>query len=77
MSKYDNFYKYMNKVAEDQKRTNFNAFMTGLDAGLVKDLNDAYASGDIVKYNQLVNNIKSKGIRVFRNDEGRHKLRFD
>lgn len=72
----DKLYSMFNQVEEERKRRNFNAFMTGFETGLIDDLNKAYASGDIEKYNKLVANIKSKGIKVLRNSEGMHKLKF-
>jgi len=72
----DKLYSMFNQVEEERKRRNFNAFMNGFEIGLINDLNKTYASGDIEKYNKLVANIKSKGIKVFRNNEGMHKLKF-
>jgi len=72
----DKLYLMFNQVEEERKRRNFNAFMNGFETGLINDLNKAYVSGDIEKYNKMVNNIKSKGIKIFRNSEGIHKLKF-
>lgn len=69
-------YQVLQKAVEERKRRNFNAFMDGFEGGLIIDLDNAYASGDIEKYNRLLNNIKEQGIRVFRNSEGKHKLKF-
>lgn len=76
MSKYDNMYDSFVKAREEQKRENFNAFMFGLEEGLIKDLDEAYASGDMEKYTKYTNNLKEKGIRIFRNSEGKHKIKF-
>lgn len=76
MGEWDYLYEFFKITREKQKRDNFNAFMTGLNNGLVDDLNKAWASGDIDKYYKLVNNVKKQGIRVFRNGEGMHKLQY-
>ena len=54
----------------------FDAFMDGLEDGFVSDLNKAYKSGDEEQYKQMVRNIKSKGIKVLRNSQGEHKVKF-
>ena len=76
MNDKDALYQVFQKAVEERKRRNFNAFMDGFEGGLIIDLDNAYASGDIEKYNKLLNNIKEQGIRVFRNSEGKHKLKF-
>ena len=51
--------------------------MTGLEIGLIDDLNKAYASGDMEKYDRLKKSIKEKtGAKIFRNSEGKHKISF-
>lgn len=74
---YNKMYESFNQANEERKRENFNAFMFGLEKGLVKDLDEIYASGDMDKYTHLSNNIKSKGIRIFRNSAGKHKIKFN
>ena len=77
MNKWDNLYNILNQANEQRKQENFNAFMNGFEAGLIKDLNAAYASGDSSKYEALLNNVKTKtGARVFRDSKGLHKLQF-
>ncbi len=76
MNDKDALYQVFQKAVEERKRRNFNTFMDELEGGLIIDLDNAYASGDIEKYNRLLNNIKKQGIRVFRNSEGKHKLKF-
>lgn len=71
----DALYNQFREAKEQQKQENFKVFMTTLVYGLVSDLDTCYASGDVDKYNTLVNNIKSRGgFRIFRNSEGKHKL---
>ena len=76
---YNNFYDYLQSVNEKRQRDNFNAFMLGFESGLVDKLDKMYASREFeaVKYQEFVNNLKSKGIRVFRNECGKHKVKFD
>lgn len=69
-------YQAFQQVNEQRKRKNFDAFMTGFEGGLVMELDKAYTSGDKEKYEQLLSNIKSRGIRVFRNSNGKHKVKF-
>lgn len=76
MNERDMLYEIFQRANEDRKKRNFNAFMDGFEGGLIKDLDNAYASGDNEKYQTLVNNIKTQGMRVFRNSEGKHKVRF-
>ena len=49
--------------------------MSGLEIGLVNDLNKAWIE-DREHYDTLLINIKKDGIRVFRNEAGKHKLKF-
>lgn len=72
----DMLYSMFNQANEERKHRNFNAFMTGLENGLIEDLDEAYASGDIERYDKLLANIKSKGIKVLRNSKGMHKIKF-
>ena len=69
-------YQAFQMANEEHKRRNFDAFMTGLERGLIEDLDKAYASNDTEKYEMLKRNIKAKGIRIFRNSEGKHKIKF-
>ena len=75
MNDYDGLYSMFEQVQKESKREKFNYFMSSLDSGLTKDLDKAYKE-DKEKYERLLNNIKSKGIRVFRNKNGEHKLKF-
>lgn len=76
MGRYDGLYDLIQKVQEDKKRRNFDIFMNSLTDGLVKDLDAKYAGekAEGCSYDQLVENIKARGFRVFRNSEGKHKV---
>lgn len=76
MSDRDILFQAFQEVQKDREKRNFNAFMDGLEGGLVNDLNKCWAAGDNDGYQRLLSNIKEKGIRVFRNSEGKHKLKF-
>ena len=75
MNNYDDLYKVFRQADEERKRTNFNAFMNCLTAGMIKDLNRYYVE-DRNQYEITLNNLKKQGIRVFRDSNGRHKLQF-
>lgn len=76
MGEWDDLFSVFQQADEQRKRRNFDAFMKGFNGGLVYDLDNAYASGDMEKYNRLVTNIKNNGIKIFRNSEGKHKLKY-
>lgn len=70
-------YQILKMADEANKRRNFDAFMDGFEGGLIMDLDKAYASGDVKRYETLIKNIKEKtGARIFRNSEGKHKIKF-
>jgi hypothetical protein len=70
---YSDLYETLMGMNEQRKKDNFNAFMNGLNAGLVKDLNKAF-QGDRAEYEALLARIKALGFRVFRDSKGRHKI---
>ena len=76
MSDRDILFQAYKEFQNNREKRKFNAFMDGLEGGLINDLNKAWASGDNDGYQRLVSNIKAKGIRVLRNSEGKHKLKF-
>ena len=79
MTNKDKLYQDFQKANEQRKRENFNYFFDHLEEGYVKDLDDAYASGDTEMYEKLKSNIKSNPLfpaKVFRNSEGKHKVSF-
>ena len=73
--KYDSLYDAFQYANEQRKRNNFNTFIEILDARLTKDLDNYYVT-DRKQYEIVLANIKEQGIRVFRNSEGKHKLKF-
>ena len=71
-------YQYFQDLNEQSKRKRFDVFMDTLESGLTKKLDDAFKSGDTEKYERLKNSIKQKtGARIFRNSEGKHKLKWE
>ena len=75
-SEYDALYGAFRQAEEEQNKKKFNYFMQGLESGLISDLDKAYQSGDTEQYQKYLTNIKNQGIRVFRNPDGKHKLKF-
>ena len=81
MFEYDDYYDFFMSENEIQKRKNFDVFMSSLVEGLTKDLDDSYAgivqcSGRTINYETLLNNVKAQGFKVFRNSQGKHKLKL-
>lgn len=76
MSEWDSLYQEFRQAVEQRKRNNFDVFMNKLNDDLTKDLDNVWLSGDSERYNRLLSNVKAQGIRVFRNDDGKHKLQF-
>lgn len=75
MSSLDELYESMEKAREDRKRRNFDAFFTSLYEDLEKDLDQAYKEyGNTEKYLTVLNRIKTKGFKVMRNNNGKHKV---
>lgn len=84
MNEYDELYDLFARGQEVQKREKFSIFMNGLVEGLTKDLDDSYAgiggivqrSGKTINYETLLSNVKAQGFKVFRNSQGKHKLKI-
>ena len=75
-SESDYLYEMFKQADEERKKRNLNAFFSGLKGGLICDLDDAYSSGDSIRYNRLVTNIKQQGMRIYRNSDGKHKIKI-
>ena len=73
---YDNFFDKLQSIQQEKQQRNFNAFMMGLENGLIDDLDKAFAKGDIKEYQKLCVNIKQYDIRIFRNSQGKHVIKF-
>ena len=81
MNKYKDLYGVFKQAQEAKQKRNFNAFMTGLESGLVEDLDKHYRLGktdpaEKQQYDALVTRIKGMNMRIFRNSDGKHKLDF-
>ena len=74
LNNFDELYSKYKQCSEEQKRQNFNSFMEKLENSLRSDLNKAFAdgveSGNMENYNKIVNNLKARGMRIFRNGLG-------
>ena len=73
MQDFSDLYNTFNQVNEQRKRNNFNIFMNSLISGLENDLDKMFTE-DEEKYKTALDNVKSKGFRVFRNSAGKHKV---
>lgn len=74
--KYDNLYDQYQNMKESQKQQNFDAIMSALDKQLTTRLDETFSAGAQEEYDKMLSNIKARGIKVFRNSEGKHKLKF-
>jgi hypothetical protein len=76
MGKYDYLFNDFKSAQEEVEKEKFNYFMIGLVSGIEADLNKAYTQGEIRgrSYSDYLATIKSKGFKVFRNSEGKHRV---
>ena len=76
MGKYDYLFNDFKSIQQELEKEKFNYFMTGLVLGIESDLNKAYAQGEIrgLTYSDYLASVKSKGFKVLRNNEGKHKV---
>lgn len=74
MTDYNKLFANLEQASNSRKQQNVMAFIAGLESRLISDLDKAFSDGDPDKYNKLVSNIKNQGIKVFRNNDGKHKL---
>lgn len=76
MGKYDYLFNDFKSVQQELEKEKFNYFMIGLVSGIESDLNKAYVQGEIrgLTYSDYLASVKSKGFRVLRNNEGKHRV---
>ena len=76
MGKYDYLFNDFKSAQQELEKERFNYFMTGLISGIESNLNKAYAQGEIrgLAYSDYLTSVKSKGFKVLRNNEGKHKV---
>ena len=76
MGKYDYLFNDFKSAQDEAEKEKFNYFMIGIVSGIESDLNKAYAQGEIrgLTYSDYLATIKSKGFKVFRNSEGKHRV---
>ena len=70
-SKLIRSFEEASKSANEQKLV---TFISSIESKLKYDLDRLYAQSDMEAYDKTVNNVKSRGIKVYRNSEGKHKL---
>lgn len=75
MADHNKLYEAFQTAKEAHRRENFNAFFDSFESGIVKDL-DRYFVEDQSKYTDIMNRLKAKGIRIFRNSQGKHKINY-
>lgn len=71
-----NIEELYNKVIQQKaarQRQNIESFIVEFEKQMTGDLDKLYQT-DKERYNISLANVKKQGIRVFRNDEGKHKL---
>lgn len=76
MGKYDYLFNDFKSVQQELEKEKFNYFMMGFVSGIESDLNKAYVQGEIrgLTYSDYLALVKSKGFKVLRNNEGKHKV---
>ena len=75
MTDRDKLYEAVQAAEEASRRENFNAFFDSFESGITKDL-DRYFVEDQSKYTDMVNRLKAQDIRIFRNSQGKHKIKY-
>lgn len=74
MTNYNKLLKSFEKATKAANEQKLVAFIDGLESKLRYDLDRLYAQNDMEAYNTTVNNVKSRGVKVYRNSEGKHRL---
>lgn len=72
----DKLFDLFQKAEQRRVNRNFDTFIAGFERGVIEDLNKTYESNDADGYERLVSNLKSRGIKVLRNSNGEHKLKY-
>lgn len=73
----DSLYAKIKEQKEANDKKNLAAFLDKLTVGLTQDLDKLYLSGDVDRYERVLQNTKGFGFRVFRNKQGKHLLKID
>lgn len=72
----DKLFDLFQKAEQQRVKRNFDAFIAGFECGVIEDLDKKYESNDVDGYERMVSNLKSRGIKVLRNSNGKHKLKY-
>lgn len=75
MTDRDKLYEAVQAAKEARRRENFDAFFDSFESGITKDL-DRYFVEDQTKYRDMVYRLKARGFRIFRNSQGKHKIKY-
>lgn len=72
----DKLFDLFQKAEQQRVKRNLDAFIAGFECGAIEDLDKKYESNDVDGYERMVSNLKSRGIKVLRNSNGKHKLKY-
>ena len=74
MTNYNKLLKSFEKANKAAKEQKLLTFITSMESKMRFDLDRLYAENDTEAYTKTVSNIKSRGIKVYRNSEGKHRV---
>ena len=74
MTDYSKLVKSFEKATKAANEQKIVTFISSMESKMRFDLDKLYAQNDMEAYNKTINNVKSQGIKVYRNSEGKHKL---
>lgn len=74
MTDYRKLIKSFEKATKAANEQKIATFISSMESKLIFDLDRLYSQNDMEAYNKTVNNVKSQGIKVYRNSEGKHRL---
>lgn len=75
MKDRDALYHLLQQENEKADKRISEYFMLGFESGLIDNL-DKYFVSDMDSYNSLVAKLKAQGIKILRNNAGKHKLKY-
>ena len=74
MTNYNKLLKSFEKATKAANEQKLVTIISSMESELRFDLDRLYSQGDMEAYTKTVNNVKSRGIKVYRNGEGKHRL---
>lgn len=76
MNSKDKLFDSIQKLEQRRVQRNLDAVMTEFECSAIGNLDNMYESNDVAGYERMVSNLKSRGIKVLRNSNGKHKLKY-